>query len=435
MKHSDLDAARGVFRWTLCLAVAAIAVALLVACGGSSAPAASNAPAATVPPASGSSSSSDPPAQSSSSSSYVPGGLPTCAVGTTLLYISVCSCPAGDANGSSCEVPAPVCPQGEQGTPPNCTPIPAPVPPTMSLNVAPDPLPYGASATLTWTSTGAAQCVGASGWPSSGWLQPSGWISTGPLYADATYTLVCSGSGGTASQSAIVHVSPGSGGSSSSSSSQSSSSASSSSSAACNPPDVLIGQQCSAPPVLSLTLSINPTTVADNRAGCPDPTGLTCTATISLAVSSSLPTTGTGTIICTDQNGNLILNPAGFSTVPFPSQQDGPHVYTVTCVQYQVPVSASITLTVVPPSAPPPPIFTCALNGGAVTCTWNVYGAGGCDVELFNTNGVEWTLTPGGTASGSATSGFLSPAYDPWTANLYCDGLPEAGVPSLSFSP
>jgi hypothetical protein len=56
-------------------------------------------------------------------------------------------------------------------------------------------------------------------------------------------------------------------------------------------------------------------------------------------------------------------------------------------------------------------------------------GAGGCVVELVSSPGVVTTLIPGGTPSGSATSGALSPAGDPYAATLICSGAPDVGLP------
>jgi fibronectin type III domain protein len=57
---------------------------------------------------------------------------------------------------------------------------------------------------LTWVSTNATACTASGGWTGS--LATSGAKSTGPLSASTTYTLSCTGAGGSATQSAAVTV-------------------------------------------------------------------------------------------------------------------------------------------------------------------------------------------------------------------------------------
>ena len=76
--------------------------------------------------------------------------------------------------------------------------------PTVSLSVGPSAISSGASATLTWSSTNATACTASGAW--SGTKALSGSQSTGALTAGATYTLSCTGTGGSAQQSATVSV-------------------------------------------------------------------------------------------------------------------------------------------------------------------------------------------------------------------------------------
>jgi hypothetical protein len=57
---------------------------------------------------------------------------------------------------------------------------------------------------LTWVSTNATACTASGGWTGS--LATSGTKSTGALSASTTYTLSCTGAGGSATQSATVTV-------------------------------------------------------------------------------------------------------------------------------------------------------------------------------------------------------------------------------------
>ncbi len=83
-------------------------------------------------------------------------------------------------------------------------PTPAPVPPAVSLAVAPDTVQQAAAASLTWSSSNAASCVASGGW--SGSKTVSGSESTGALTATTAYTLTCSGAGGTAGQTVTANV-------------------------------------------------------------------------------------------------------------------------------------------------------------------------------------------------------------------------------------
>ena len=76
--------------------------------------------------------------------------------------------------------------------------------PTVSLSVGPSAISSGGSATLTWSSTHATACTASGAW--SGNKALSGSQSTGALTANATYTLSCTGPGGSAAQTAMVSV-------------------------------------------------------------------------------------------------------------------------------------------------------------------------------------------------------------------------------------
>jgi hypothetical protein len=85
----------------------------------------------------------------------------------------------------------------------------APVP-TVTLSLNPTAIQSGASAILSWTSTNATSCTASGAW--SGTQAISGSVSESPTTAGAyTYTLVCSGAGGTsntASQTLTVSAAP-----------------------------------------------------------------------------------------------------------------------------------------------------------------------------------------------------------------------------------
>src|SRR5258706_414342 len=80
-------------------------------------------------------------------------------------------------------------------------------PPSVSLSASPTSVASGGSSTLTWSSTDATACTALDGW--SGSLATSGTQSMDAITATKTYTLSCTGTGGSAAQSATVTVTSG----------------------------------------------------------------------------------------------------------------------------------------------------------------------------------------------------------------------------------
>jgi hypothetical protein len=89
--------------------------------------------------------------------------------------------------------------------PPTTPPPPPPAAaPTVTLSSSVDTVSPAGSATLTWSSTNATSCSATGAW--SGTKATSGSQSVGPLNADSTFTLTCTGAGGSANQSKTVTV-------------------------------------------------------------------------------------------------------------------------------------------------------------------------------------------------------------------------------------
>lgn len=79
--------------------------------------------------------------------------------------------------------------------------------PTATLSANPTIVAGGGASTLTWSSADATACTAAGGW--SGALAASGSRSTGALTVNSTFSLTCSGAGGTsAPATAAVNVVP-----------------------------------------------------------------------------------------------------------------------------------------------------------------------------------------------------------------------------------
>ena len=81
------------------------------------------------------------------------------------------------------------------------TPTPAP---TLTLNASPSTVLAGESTTLSWNANNATTCVASNSW--SGSRPTNGSEQSGPLSADAAYTLTCNGPGGTATRTVSVNV-------------------------------------------------------------------------------------------------------------------------------------------------------------------------------------------------------------------------------------
>jgi hypothetical protein len=76
--------------------------------------------------------------------------------------------------------------------------------PSVLLSASPTSIASGSSSVLSWSSTNASSCTASGGW--TGARATAGTASTGTLNANTTFILSCTGTGGTASQSATVTV-------------------------------------------------------------------------------------------------------------------------------------------------------------------------------------------------------------------------------------
>jgi OmpA-OmpF porin, OOP family len=108
-----------------------------------------------------------------------PQGSMTITPSTSTTYYLTCNGPGGTSNNSSSITVS--------------EPPPAPLAPTSSLSVTPLSITKGEAASLAWTSSNAVKCDIQ---PGIGPVQPQGTIKITPV-ADSTYTLNCSGPGGT----------------------------------------------------------------------------------------------------------------------------------------------------------------------------------------------------------------------------------------------
>jgi hypothetical protein len=85
--------------------------------------------------------------------------------------------------------------------------------PAVTLTSSAATVSSGGTVTLTWSATNATSCTASGGW--SGAQAVSGTATTSAITSSTTYTLACTGSGGTTSQSVTVNISAATSGSSS----------------------------------------------------------------------------------------------------------------------------------------------------------------------------------------------------------------------------
>ena len=77
-------------------------------------------------------------------------------------------------------------------------------PPTLTFAATPTTVASGATTQLSWTSGNATSCTASGGWSGARPLSTTAWVVR--IYANRTFTLSCTGAGGTIARSATVTV-------------------------------------------------------------------------------------------------------------------------------------------------------------------------------------------------------------------------------------
>lgn len=230
--------------------------------------------------------------------------------------------------------------------------------PTLALNANPTAIQQGGSSTLTWSSSNATSCSASGDW--TGTRPVSGSESTGTLTAARTYTytLGCTGPGGSISQSATVAV--------------------------------------GALPAPVVTISANPAQVASGG-------------------TSNLTWSTTNAQTCTAFGGwSGARATAGTFTTPALAQTT---LYTLTCTGLGGTGAGNTTVTVSPPT--PAPTLTLTATPSAVTqgqsstLSWTTTNATSCVASG------DWTGSRG--ISGSESTGALT-AVRTYSYSLTCTG-------------
>lgn len=190
--------------------------------------------------------------------------------------------------------------------------------PTLSLSGNPTSVEYNGTSLMSWSASNATSCSASGGW--SGTKGISGAETVGPLTSDTSYTMTCSGIGGSVTRTVSVSV-----------------------------------QNPSAP---AITLSSNPTSVASG-----DSAMLTWSTTNATSCSASGAWSGSkGTV------GSEAIGPVNNTST-----------FTLNCTGPGGSNSRSTTITVAaPPSVTLSANPTSVQSGGSSTLTWSSSNASGC---------------------------------------------------------
>ena len=309
--------------------------------------------------------------QATSSSGTSIGPIGTAGVYT---YTLTCTGPGGPSTPSSVIVTV------SSGSSP-------PPPAIAAFSAAPTTIQAGESTTLSWSTVNTTSCTASGGSGSDSWTgsEPTGSIATpiGPLNTAGTYTytLTCSGAGGTSSPSSVV---------------------------------VTVG---AAPPVPSISAFVaTPSTVSVGQS-----TTLTWTTT---DASSCTASGGTGS----DGWTGTTQPTASTGTAVGPFTAAGTYTYTLTCVGAGgtgTPRSATVTVNPAPPGAP---VVSFTANGAStasiqpgqsLTLAWAATNATGC-VASGGTGSDSWT----GSLAVSNTGMTVGPlnVVGIYTYTLNCSG-------------
>ena len=315
-------------------------------------------------------------------------------------------------------------------------------PPIVTLSASPTSLPVGGAATLTWSANGAASCTASGAW--SGDRPTSGAQSTGALATTSSYSLTCSGAGGTATQSVTVAV------------------------ANTPPPPMPTVALSASPPSVSSGGSATLVWSSTDASACSASGAWSGTkATAGSQTTGALTATSTYTLSCTGAGGTAtrsitvvvasvpapslalsasptLVGPGAASTLSWSSANatacsaagawSGPKAtsgtqstgalaatasFALTCVGAGGEVTRSVTVSVAAP-APSVALSASPLSvayGSASTLTWSATDATGCTASAAPAN-VNWSGAR--PTSGSASTGALTAASNTFT--LTCSG-------------
>jgi hypothetical protein len=254
-----------------------------------------------------------------------------------------------------------------------------PAAPSVTLTASPTTVALGGSTTLNWSSSNAASCAASGGW--TGTKALSGSEARAGLAATTTYTLMCTGPGGTASQSVTVTVASG-------------------------------------PTPPSVSLSATPSSVISGN-------------------SSTLSWTSANATACTASGGWSGSKSANGSEVR--PNLTATATYTLTCTGSGGSAAQSVTVTVNP--APMPTVSLTAtpasvVSGGSSTLNWSSTNASSCTATggWSGAKGLTGTEVRGGLTSTTSYTLSCTGAGGTATQTVTVNVTPATPPPTLALS-
>ncbi len=319
--------------------------------------------------------------------------------------------------------------------------------PTVTISANPTSLVLGQSTLLTWSSTNATSCTASNAW--TGPEATSGTLSVTPATTGTvSYTLTCTGAGGSASNTASVNVTlpaptvtiaanPSSIdlGSSTTLTWSSTNAGSCSASGAwhgAQPPSGTTGETPTVTGTNSYTLTCNgPGGTASNTASVnviapPTVTISASPASIALGSTSTLTWSSTNATSCT-ASGAWTGSEATSGSLSVKPSATGTSSYMLTCTGAGGSASNSASVTVSAAPSPPAPTVSIAVSptsitlGQSATLTWSSTNATACTASGA-WSGSQATSSTGTTETPSATGSY--------TYTLSCTGTGGSSAPA-----
>ncbi len=260
----------------------------------------------------------------------------------------------------------------------------------VNIDATPSVIVAGQSASLTWSSTNADTCTASGSWSGSEPTQGTA-VSTGTLSAPGgtattySYTLLCTGAGGSASGTAVVTVDPA--------------------------------------PAAVTTFTASPPTVT---------AGPTTTTTLGWTTSGATSCTASGGTGSDGWGGAVAANSAGTSVGPLTTPSSGPIIYTLACTGpggLGSPQSVSVTVNAANPPAASISSFSASPStiqaGQSTALSWSTTSATSCTAS--GGAGSAWTGSVGTSGTAFNTGAINTPGNYAFT--LTCTGPGGAGSP------
>ena len=309
-------------------------------------------------------------------------------------------------------------------------------PPTVSLQVNPSTVGLGGTTQLSWTSSTATSCSASGGW--AGGKATSGTETSSALSANATFTLSCTGSGGTASDtksvaavgpptvSLAVNPATVASGGTTALSWTTNSATSCTASGGWSGTKTPVGSTTSAALTASTTFTLTCTGVGGTGSDSktvtvvvPPAVSLTATpSTVASGAKTQLSWTSSNASSCTASGGWSGAQPTSGTATSAALTANTTFTLTCTGAGGNATANAAVTVTAGPPP-PPPPAPTVQLTADTATVPY-----GGTEqLKWSSTNATSCTASGAWTGSRAASGAETTPALTAAaTFTLKCSG-------------